>query len=297
MRCLHPVTTRRGILFPCGKCPACLSQRKEELAERIFFEARVSPSSYFLTLTYDDEHLPRDPENGLQCFDKSEVQTYIRRIRDFLRPRDISLRYFLTCEYGDASLRSHYHAVLYFSSFLSLQQCWILCNDLWGKGIVYLSSVGAGCCRYVAKYALKDDIQESYSLPSSSPCKPFRLFSRRPGLGATDDCVQYWFERFQLEKGYFDFDSSNSCDNGEKFLPRIPRVVRSKFDEFTQHKISQVGWSRFYGLQEDLGMSLRDPGLNRCLDPVDNKWEPIFDRDLEIKEKTRKLRQLKKNCI
>lgn len=297
MRCLHPVATPRGILFPCGKCPACLSERREELAERIFFESRVSASSYFVTLTYDDEHLPFDRQLGINCFDKQEIQTYIRRIRDYLRPRDVSLRYFLTCEFGDASNRSHYHAVVYLSSFLSLQQVWILFNEFWKRGIVYVSSVGAGCCKYVAKYCLKDDGNESYSFPSSSPAKPFRLFSRRPGIGCTDECVQYWYDRFQLNKNYYDFDSVNMYGSGEKFIPRIPRVVRNKFDEFTQSKISQVGWSKFYALQEDLGKALSDPALNRCVDPSLNKWEPILDKDLEIKRKARKLRQLKKNCL
>lgn len=297
MRCLHPTTTRRGILFPCGKCPACLSQRKEELAERIFFESRVSPCSYFVTLTYDDSHLPSDPDTGQMCFDKLGIQIYLRRVRDFLRPRDIKMRYFLTCEYGDLSFRSHYHAVVFLSSFLSLQQAWTLFSDLWEKGIVYLSSVGAGCCRYVAKYALKDDPQESFDLPAGDPRKPFRLFSRRPGIGATDECVHYWSEQFGLHKRFYQWDSFSYYDNGEKFLPKIPRVVRSKFDEFTQRKITEVGWSRFYSLQEDLGKALSDSSLNVCIDPDSNTYESRFEKDLEIKKKTRKLRQLKKHCL
>ena len=294
MRCLHPVTTKRGILFPCGKCPACLNQRKEELAERIFFESRVSPSSYFLTLTYDEEHLPT--YNGTPSFDKEQIQTYLRALRDRLRRQHIFLRYFLTCEYGDIGLRSHYHAILYFSEFLSLQQVWILCNEVWQKGIVYLSSVGAGCCRYVSKYCLKDDESRSFELPSGDPRKPFRLFSRRPGIGASDDAVEYWYQRFDLSKNYFDFDSVLYSGNGEAFIPKIPRVVRSKFDDFTQRKISAVGWSRFFGLQEEFGRSLRDPGLN-VYDEKTNEASPIFDRDLEIMKKTRKLRKLKKQCV
>lgn len=297
MRCLHPVPTRRGILFPCGKCPACLAQRKEELAQRIFMEARVSASSYFLTLTYDDKHLPFDPETGELSFDKQEVQTYIRSLRDRLRLRDISLRYFFTCEYGDLSERPHYHAVLYFSQFLSLQQVWILCNALWkNRGYVYLSSVGAGCCRYVAKYCLKDDPSGSFELPRDDPRRPFRLFSRRPGIGSTEEVVQYYYEVFQLHKRFFDFDGVNYSGNGERFIPKVPRVVRSKFDEFTQRKCTAVGWSRFYGLQEDLGLALEDPALN-CFDPVECTNTPIYDKDLEIQKKNLKLRKLKKHCL
>lgn len=297
MRCLHPVTTRRGLLFPCGKCPACLNQDKEELAERIFFESRVSPCSYFLTLTYNEENLPFDPVSGLHCFDKEGVEAYIRRVRDFLRPRGISLRIFLSCEYGDISQRPHYHAIAYLSSFLSLQQAWTMFNDLWRKGIVYLSSVGAGCCRYVAKYCLKDDEGSTEYLPKGDPRKPFRSFPRRPGVGATDECVQYWYEVFGLRKRFFQWDSIEYSGNGEKFLPKIPRVVRSKFDEYTQRQCTAVGWSRFYSLQEDLGKALQDSNLNVCVDPAENRFEARYDKDLEIMQKTRKLRKLKKNCL
>lgn len=297
MRCLHPVPTRRGILFPCGKCPACLAQRKEELAQRIFMESRVSASSYFLTLTYDDKHLPFDPETGESCFNKSEISSYIRSLRDFLRPRDIYLRYFLTCEKGDLSSRPHYHAILYFSKFLSLQQAWILCNSKWSnKGFVYLSSVGSGCCKYVAKYCLKDDPGRSFELPRDDPGRPFRLFSRKPGIGCTEEVVQYYYEIFQLHKRFFDFDAVNYSGNGERFIPKIPRVVRSKFDEFTQRQCTAVGWSRFYGLQEDLGLALADSALNR-FDPVECVNSPIYEKDLEIQRKTLKLRKLKKNCL
>lgn len=297
MRCLHPVPTKRGILFPCGKCPECLAQRKEELAQRIFMEARVSASSYFLTLTYDDDHLPIDPITGEACFNKSEIQAYIRAIRDRIRPRGVSLRYFLTCEAGDISGRPHYHAVLYFSQFLSLQQVWILCSTLWeNRGFVYLSSVGAGCCKYVAKYCLKDDPSRSFELPSDDPRKPFRLFSRRPGVGSTDEVVQHYYEVFQLHKRYFDFDGILYSGNGERFVPKVPRVVRTKFDEFTQAKCTAVGWSRFYGLQEELGQALRDSGLN-SFDEETCENTPIYRHDLEIQQKLRKLRKLKKNCL
>lgn len=266
------------------------------LAERIFFESRVSKCSYFLTLTYDEENLPTYGESHLPCFDKREVQAYLRALRDRVRRERISIRYFLTCEYGDIGFRSHYHAILYFSEFLSLQQVWILCNEVWERGIVYLSSVGAGCCRYVSKYCLKDDPTRSFELPSSDPRKPFRLFSRRPGIGATPEALRYWIDRFSLTESYYDFGSTLSSGNGEAFIPKIPRVVRNKFDPEKQRRISEVGWSRFYGLQDELVNSFNDPGLN-FTNMDTNEYTPIYDKDLEILQKTRKLRKLKKHCL
>lgn len=61
IKCLHPVqvTTLKGVtLCRCGKCPACESSIKSELQLRIQCEAKKHKHSYFITLTYDDEHLP-----------------------------------------------------------------------------------------------------------------------------------------------------------------------------------------------------------------------------------------------
>lgn len=61
IKCLHPVQvkTLKGItLVKCGKCSACESTIKSELQLRIQCEAKMHKHSYFITLTYDDEHLP-----------------------------------------------------------------------------------------------------------------------------------------------------------------------------------------------------------------------------------------------
>lgn len=61
IKCLHPVqvNTLKGItLVRCGKCPACESSIKSELQLRIQCEAKKHKHSYFVTLTYDDVHLP-----------------------------------------------------------------------------------------------------------------------------------------------------------------------------------------------------------------------------------------------
>lgn len=180
-RCLHP-RYYAGRLFPCGKCPCCLSVRRDELATRLYVEACASRCAYFVTLTYEDGRLPF-ADSDLNCFDKAGVQAFIRSVRDFLRTKGLSIRYFLTSEYGDAGNRSHYHMLVYLSDFLSLQQVYILFSEKWRQGIVYVTSIGMGAAKYVAKYCLKDDGSEFFE--KGHPNKPFRLFSRRPGLGAT----------------------------------------------------------------------------------------------------------------
>lgn len=303
-RCLHPKlykSPQGGTkIFPCGKCPSCLSRKRDELAQRLYIEACTSRCAYFVTLTYDDANLPfADLE--VNCFDKDRVRTFVRSIRDFLRPKGISLRFFLTCEYGDLSNRSHYHALLYFSDFLSLQQVYLLCAEKWKEGIVYVSSVGKGCAKYCAKYCLKEDGSEF--LPDGHPNKPFRLFSMRPGIGCTPAAVKYWKDNFFLQ-----LDSENKSqsmtllqkvrleDSRANFCKKVPRAVRGHMSTAVQMAMSRVGWWKYAEYSSELEGSLLNSSLN-YYDAGRDEFIPIYDKDLEIKEKSRKLRKLKKNCL
>lgn len=300
-RCLHPrYYPAQGKYFPCGKCPSCLSRNRDELAQRLYVEACTSRSAYFVTLTYDDENLPF-AEYDLNCFDKDEVRKFIRSMRDFLRPKSINIRFFVTCEYGDLSNRSHYHVLLYFSDFLSLQQVYTLCADHWNFGNVYVSSVGKGCAKYCAKYCLKDDGTEL--LPKGDPNKPFRLFSLKPGIGCTPEALKYWKDNFFLS-----LDQENKYDGSTYFLPgnfyesranfckKVPRAARGRMSVAVQESITSVGWRKYYGYVDELKKSLCDRSLN-FYDPLRDQFIPVFDKDFEIKEKARKLRRLKKNCL
>lgn len=49
---------RDVMVVPCGKCIECLKKRQNDLALRCMREASKRGSMHFLTLTYDDAHLP-----------------------------------------------------------------------------------------------------------------------------------------------------------------------------------------------------------------------------------------------
>lgn len=60
-KCLHPVKVKtfRGIqLVKCGKCPACENALRSELRAKVQQEEKNAKFSFFITLTFDDEHLP-----------------------------------------------------------------------------------------------------------------------------------------------------------------------------------------------------------------------------------------------
>lgn len=61
-KCLHPVavpvvTNTNHAFFRCGKCPPCLHNLANQLAVRVYREFQ-SASMAFVTLTYDNEHIP-----------------------------------------------------------------------------------------------------------------------------------------------------------------------------------------------------------------------------------------------
>lgn len=313
MICLHP-RYYAGKVFPCGKCPACLSRDREELAQRLIIEAHCSKSSYFITLTYDDEHLPM--YNGVNCFDKEQVRTFIRALRDSYRDDGVHFRYFVTSEYGDNTNRSHYHAIFFYDSFESRQQVYEDIKKRWIFGNISVDSVTVASARYVAKYCLKED--DSSDFPKGHPCRSFRLFSCRPAIGCSPAALRYYRENWNLQKSFIYQDKTDFVKTCQ-LIDKIPRVVRNKLvviktvkekvvfvdgskvtlrydikDLNLEKKLTAVGWSKFFSMSDDLYTSLNNKHLNTF---DGREYHPDYTKDLEIKKKARKLRKLKKTTL
>lgn len=67
------------IQLPCGKCDGCRKDRARGWAARMMHEASMHGSNLFLTLTYDDDHLPHDMSVNLRDF-----QLFMKRLRKAL---------------------------------------------------------------------------------------------------------------------------------------------------------------------------------------------------------------------
>lgn len=104
MNCTSPVRVN-GDLFPCGKCINCRAKSRQEWVFRLRMEYRNCDFGLFVTLTYDDDHLPSD---GVSIRD---VQLFLKRLRKKYKSK--TLRYYICSEYGDNTHRAHYHALLF----------------------------------------------------------------------------------------------------------------------------------------------------------------------------------------
>lgn len=159
--------------------------------------------SVFVTLTYDDEHLPAD-----RCVSKRVLSDFIRRLR---RSVDFPVRFFGVGEYGELSFRPHYHALLFgihFADAVELKRAAdgsplfrsATLERLWPFGLSSFGTVTFASAQYVAGYCVKKisgplaadyyrrvdaTTGEVYNLTPE-----FGLMSRRPGIGAT------WFDKY-----------------------------------------------------------------------------------------------------
>lgn len=174
MDCTSPVF---GI-YPCGKCLNCRARSRQEWVFRLRQEYLSSNFGLFVTLTYDDEHLPSD---GVSIRD---VQLFLKRLRKRLRTLlhipvkeykfSSKMRYFIVSEYGDHTYRPHYHGILFFN-FDFMQGIYDTIESSWQNGFVGFGEVEEGSIVYTTKYCLKGG-----SVPSGKNAN-FRLVSKMNG--------------------------------------------------------------------------------------------------------------------
>jgi len=63
-------------VLPCGRCVGCRLERSRQWATRIMHEAQMHPRNSFVTLSYDDAHLP----DGATLVLKHQ-QDFLKRLR------------------------------------------------------------------------------------------------------------------------------------------------------------------------------------------------------------------------
>lgn len=257
-----PSTSEQGfpyIIIPCGKCIGCRLEYSRQWANRCMLELQYHKSAYFVTLTYDDYHIPvshypdKDTGEALESFTlcKRDLQLFLKRLR--FKFSDQNIRYFACGEYGPSTFRPHYHIILfglqlpdlvptvmlrghqyYFSA--SLDACWSVAtrvNSLFpgdkpsfsGKtkiGLTSITDVTWETCAYTARYITKKltgPMAEFYTDFGLAP--PFVEMSRRPGI------ARQWYEDHP-DYNDFDFINVSTPTGGKKF--RSPRYYHKLFD-------------------------------------------------------------------
>lgn len=78
---------------------------------RLKEEMAVSSNAHFITLTYNQENIPTD-RMGYTYVSKEDCQNFFKRLRYNIGSNH-KIRYYLAAEYGPATFRPHYHAIIF----------------------------------------------------------------------------------------------------------------------------------------------------------------------------------------
>lgn len=164
---------------PCQQCFPCRINRRRLWAHRLDLESQMHGDSSFVTLTYDDEHLPL---GGSLAPD--DPQKWLKRLRKVLAPEKV--RYFLAGEYGPETFRPHYHAAIFglaASVAGGVDGCAGVVRDTWNLGNTFVGPLSRDGAMYVAGYVTKKMTQgKDKRLNGKYP--EFSRMSLRPGIGA-----------------------------------------------------------------------------------------------------------------
>lgn len=202
----------------CNRCLACRAKRVRSWAIRSHHESLMHEKSCFLTLTFDNEHLPVDGSLNIEHWQK-----FARRVRKRLG----SFRYLSCGEYGseEFTARPHYHAAIFGLDFRDGAEPWERgpgrelwlskdLSELWGQGLATASPLNYATASYVAGYVMKklkkSDFEAEhrvYSPTADIYCEAkkaeFVTMSRRPGLGSSF-LEKYYEEIYEVDEIHID---------------------------------------------------------------------------------------------
>ena len=225
------------IELPCGRCIGCRLDKAKEWAIRCVHESQMHEDNVFITLTYDDDHLPPTGELQHQHFQK-----FMRALRQHTGKK---IRFYMCGEYGSAdhTYRPHYHAILFGYEFPDAEFFQVrnknkifksdLLTKLWHHGFSEIGSVTFQSAGYVARYILKK------AKPNLNPSLDFPLFqpeytrmSLHPGIGAS------WYEKYKSD--VFPDDFVVTPDGRKMPAPKYYRKLLERQDPELYAKLKCV---------------------------------------------------------
>lgn len=237
------VSGKRGITFsrnssfnaipirlPCGQCIGCRLERSRQWAVRCMHEKSLYDDNVFLTLTYNNDHLPADG-----TLVKRHLVLFMKRLRKL---KGAGVRFYACGEYGETTRRPHYHLLLFNCDFEDKRfyknakrgerlYTSEICSRLWPMGYSVLGSVDFDSCAYVARYIMEKRngllAEKHYNWVDHdgvchSVIPEFTVMSRRPGIGWE------WFSRY----GEHAYQHDSVIMNGREVRP--PKFYDTKYE-------------------------------------------------------------------
>ncbi len=297
--CLNPIYLEKLETFvPCRQCTECKMARAKEWAVRLYSELKTTEKSCFITLTYSDEHNP-----GILL--KQDFQKFIKRLR-----KDYKLKYFACGEYGDLTLRPHFHAILFGVNFSDDKKIFakskkgypISISDTLGKywklGNHTIQDCSLATMIYTSLYAQKDKklLPDGYT-------PEFNLFSKSLGMAhlvanldtylQTDevwiDGKAYKIPESVLKKCFVEYDSRGRIESKDQTFIDLKEKRK---------RLQQLRYPKQAKVIEDMKdyLLLTNNGLAKYADiSAFDSYIDMQRNNQERAEKIQKIKRLTKN--
>lgn len=222
----------------CGQCIGCRLDYSRQWANRIVLESKKykNDDCWFLTLTYDDEHVPTkttkndktgEIKQGL-TLKKQDLQKFIKKLRRHYEYHynHTGIRFYAAGEYGETTNRPHYHLCMFNMPIFTkyelhkkneIGQAIFTCEEIqkiWGLGFIAIAHQSWETAAYTARYMLKKQKGDTADWYYKSQAKDpeFTLCSRNPGIG----------------KEYYDNNKQKIYKNDEIIIARAKGAQKIK---------------------------------------------------------------------
>lgn len=275
------------IAVPCGKCADCARIKQNEWFFRSLIEFKhyreIGGACYFITLTYDNEHLPTfvTPDGIKQpCFNRHHVRNFIKYLRIWLKRHGYmykDIKFLICSEYGSNTQRPHYHGLLFMPfhvpNFTQLMQ------TIWQNGFVICSREGweiktISGIRYASKYVSKDF--SFYNIPSMNFLNYLSEEERKKFLEEHKDFFPKHWQSVGFGEHFCDVINSQtdipkylsnnkvSLWSGSDGIFPIPRYYHLKIEKKINKQYSKI-LDKVVLERTDIGTKVRDIRLHECV--------------------------------
>lgn len=250
LTCINPVFYRVDsdgkptIMYPCGKCIVCREKKRRQWAIRMENEKSYSKCCYFVTLTYEDSHLPTYTCD-VPSLSKTHYQSFLKKLRKLL---PFPVRMFGVGEYGSDSSRPHYHFMFFLPEYMKRTVFREYVDKAWNYGFNTVKDGNTNRMYYIAKYTVKGSSHPFGTLP------PFQTQSQNPPIG---------YRSFEANLKILDSDVTHnfivSLSNRKSSIPRsFERKYKSIIDDKWRGKILPPSEIRKHALQSQASKRLKD---------------------------------------
>ena len=267
------------VSLPCGQCIGCRLERSRQWAMRCMHEAQLHENNCFITLTYDDTHLPSN-----QSLHYRDFQLFIKRLRK--RYPSTKISYYMAGEYGENFGRPHYHACIFGLDFHD-KKLWKRTaagsliyrspdlETLWPFGYSSVGDVNFESAAYVARYIMKKqtgknthDMHYKWTELETGEVHTllpeFNKMSLKPAIGLN------WYKKYKNDV----FPHDYVVLRGQKLKP--PKYYDKLYKNDNPYEYEQI-------------LATREIGAK--LNHADNTYDRLAVKEQVVKAKLRKLKR------